>query len=518
MTLLNDDQVQSFINSGFIEISLPELDSVHSEVNSRLREVCAAESQLGNNFLPRIPLLQQVLRNEKIHGALVSLLGSDYLIHPHRAIHRSTPLREALDGFSLSSDRHLMGAGSTATSMWHQDAQSPLARARHHVPKFLIGFYFPHEVTAEMGPTRFLRASHCDNGPDLSRSIYQPEHVRAGTFFLAHFDIAHAGFPNVSNDDRFMLKFVFARTSQPAKPTWSNERDYWSVPSEDLVDAGLYEPAASFIWNRMRGKTNNEQGSESSKSRLSNRKVSKEKRLRLIYGEVEGLSVQDCVAAFKSVQGLKKHERLHKNLRDSTPGHPVRWNERAVVMETAAYRLAFLGQESANTVCSLIKSNDPWLQVNAAFVAGEIGVSDDEFAPNLFDLLQSPYHQVVRQAIDAITFMKVHNHRRILRHLKDLVLHKRPGWQTPLVKRGWSASDQIDMNVAMFLLANCMQLEAQDLIDISSIMLQKSNDYSSLVVAEALVRSGDHIAQNHAIEYFKNRAWNTSLLGADRAY
>ena len=74
----------------------------------------------------------------------------------------------------------------------------------------------------------------------------------AGTFFLAHFDIAHAGFPNVSNDDRFMLKFVFARTSQPAKPTWSNERDYWSVDSEDLVDAGLYEPAASFIWNRMR--------------------------------------------------------------------------------------------------------------------------------------------------------------------------------------------------------------------------------------------------------------------------
>jgi hypothetical protein len=268
----------------------------------------------------------------------------------------------------------------------------------------------------------------------------------------------------------------------------------------------------------MRGTANDEQGTESHKSRLSKSEIPQERRLRLIYGGVEGLSVQDCVAAFNSVQGEKKHERLHKNLRDSTRGHPVRWNERAVVMETAAYRLSFLGQESADTICSLIKSNDPWLQVNAAFAAGEIGVSDDEFASNLFDLLQSPYHQVVRQAIDAITFMKVHNHRRILRHLKDLVLHKRPGWQTPLVKRGWSASDQIDMNVAMFLLANCMQLEAQDLIDISSIMLQKSNDYSLLVIAEALVRSGDPIAQNHAIDYLKNRAWNTSLLGADRAY
>ena len=124
----------------------------------------------------------------------------------------------------------------------------------------------------------------------------------------------------------------------------------------------------------------------------------------------------------------------------------------------------------------------------------------------------------MRQAIDAITFMKVNNRQRILRQLKDLVLHKRPGWQTPLVQRGWSASDQIDMNIAMFLLANCMQLEARDLIDISSIMLQKSNDYALSIVAEALVRSGDPIAQKHAIEYLKNRAWNTSLLGAERAY
>ena len=187
-------------------------------------------------------------------------------------------------------------------------------------------------------------------------------------------------------------------------------------------------------------------------------------------------------------------------------------------METAAYRLAFLGQESADTICSLIKSNDPWLQVNAAFAAGEIGVSDDELASNLFDLLQSPYHQVVRQAIDAITFMKVNNHRGVLLQLKDLVVHKRPSWQTSLVQRGWSASDQIDMNIAMFLLANYMQLEAQDLIEISNIMLQKCNDYASSIIAETLVRSGDPIAQNHAIDYFKNRAWNTSLLGADKAY
>ena len=59
MTLLDDDQVQAFINSGFMEISLPELDPVHSQIDSRLREICEAESHHGNNVLPRIPLLQQ---------------------------------------------------------------------------------------------------------------------------------------------------------------------------------------------------------------------------------------------------------------------------------------------------------------------------------------------------------------------------------------------------------------------------------------------------------------------------
>ena len=41
---------------------------------------------------------------------------------------------------SLLVNEHLMGDGSTATSLWHQDAQSPLAKARYHFPRFLLGF------------------------------------------------------------------------------------------------------------------------------------------------------------------------------------------------------------------------------------------------------------------------------------------------------------------------------------------------------------------------------------------
>ena len=516
--LLTDAQVQSFIRSGLMEIALPDLDNVHHEVNSRLRELCEAESHHGNNILPRMPILQRVLRHEKIHGALISLLGSDYLIHPHRAIHRSTPIAEGLEDFSLSSNRHLMGAGSTATSLWHQDAQSPLARARHHFPKFLIGFYFPHEVDISMGPTRFLRASYCDNGPDLSREIYQPDRISAGTFFLAHFDIAHAGFPNVSKDDRFMLKFVFARTSSPAAPSWNNESDIWLSDEHQSVESSLPEPTAIYIWNRMLGQTNPRLVSEQPGSSVSEEITPLNERLRLIYDSKKGQSLAASLDALRLIQGEKKHERLQEGLRDNTHGNPIRWNERAIVMEVATYRLAALGSESMDAVHSLIESGDPWLQVNAAFVAGEITSGESERYHCVTELLESSHHQVVRQAIDALSFIKLNDHCNILRQLKKLVANKLPDWRSAQVRRGWTAADQIDMNIAMFVLANCKQWDAEDLISISAIMLQSSNDYASSIVAEALIRSESLKAQKHAISYYQDRAWNTSLLGEHRAY
>lgn len=510
--------MQSFISSGLMEISLPELDQVHYEIDLRLREICEIESHHGNNILPRMPILQQVLRHEKIHGALVSLLGPDYLVHPHRAIHRSTPLTEAPEDFSLSADRHLMGHGSTATSIWHQDAQSPLARARHHFPRFLIGFYFPHEVDSTMGPTRFLKASYCDNGPYLNRAIYQPQHVRAGTFFLGHFDIAHAGFPNISDTDRFMLKFVFARTDSPTCPTWNNESANWSSVDDESVETSLYEPAAAFIWNKMLGQTGAKLASETSGSRLTREVASQDKRLKLIYGEREGLSIPDCTESLGLVEGKRKHERLQENLRDATKGYPIRWNERAIVVETAAYRLAALGENSIDAIQSLMESEDPWLQVNAAFVAGEIGVGTSELTYHLKRLLQSPHHQVVRQAIDALALTKIGDDRDLLQRLKNLVSIKPQSWQSALVQRGWSAGDQIDINIALFLLSKHRHYKVRDFLDLAVLILKNSNDYACSIVGEALIRSCGQEAQELAMNYFQDRAWNTSLLGKNKAY
>ena len=153
----------------------------------------------------------------------------------------------------------------------------------------------------------------------------------------------------------------------------------------------------------------------------------------------------------------------------------------------------------------LIKSNDPWVQLNAAFIAGEIGVHDDEISCGLLDLLQSPI-TVVRQAIDAIAFAKLNNYQGILRQLKELILNKRQEGSSRWFREGGALRTKSEMNIAMFLLSNWGKFETNDLMEISEIMLRKSNDYSSSIVAEALVRSGNSVAQRLAIDYFQSRS------------
>ena len=187
-------------------------------------------------------------------------------------------------------------------------------------------------------------------------------------------------------------------------------------------------------------------------------------------------------------------------------------------MECAAYRLAALGDRSAEAVRALIDSGDPWLQVNAAFVAGEIEDSKSELAAPVARLLESPHQQVVRQAIDALSFIQSPDYQNVLRRLERLVSKRQPSWQSAQVQRGWTATDQIDMNIAMLLLAKCEEWDSDDVMGISVKVLERSNDYASLIVAEAMIRSGSLKAQKHAIRYYQDRAWNTSLLGKDRAY
>ena len=101
-----------------------------------LRKVGIEDGNLGNNILPRIPLIQRVFDHPALVGALTSLLGPDYTMNPHRHCHLNPP-------------------GSPGQS-WHKDCYVFDHNFRHPRFHWLLALYYPQDVSEAMGPTGTL--------------------------------------------------------------------------------------------------------------------------------------------------------------------------------------------------------------------------------------------------------------------------------------------------------------------------------------------------------------------------
>ena len=522
-TLLNDDQVRSFIVNGMLVLKADVAQSTNSEINSQLNYSSQNETWLGNNLPSRIPLMHEVLRSPAINGALISLAGSNYYLHPHRALHRSTPVEEAQENLSAEINAPKMGKNSTAGSGWHQDAQSPLARARHHLPKYLIGFYFPHDTPRAMGPTRLIPGSYLDAEPTEIKDVFLPDFVEAGTFIIVHFDMVHAGYPNQSELDRNMVKFVFARTETPTSPSWDFKDARWTQPQNTMVSKDR-TPAWTYIWNWLLGASSievsspkyfNDSGKSDSSSRVAN-----------IYSEVNSGDIDALASDLIAKQGAQKHERLLIEDRDNNPiprddvrDYPIRWNERAVVMEDEAYRLAAIGQNAIETLTSILSSTDPWLQINAAFAIGEIGEYPRATLLILIKLLDSPHQQVVRQALDALAFKTKDFDEPCFKTIENVITKEVEDWQIPLVQRGWTGQDQVRLNASFLLLNAAIHSNLLDETErLLRLLLKDSNGYAAAVAAEGLIRLKSPTSVPAAIQYLQDRRWDESIKGNVKAF
>ena len=129
LRLLNDEQLRQFIVDGYVVVR-PELDAgLHERIHGETETVFEKEGNPGNNLVPRIPAVQQVLDSPEVRGGLTSILGEDYYTQPHRHCHFNPPGSEG---------QHL-----------HQDGSS---RWSHHTRRILL-FYYPQDTPEELGPT-----------------------------------------------------------------------------------------------------------------------------------------------------------------------------------------------------------------------------------------------------------------------------------------------------------------------------------------------------------------------------
>ncbi len=227
--LLTDSQVQAYLTNGYITVQTAHPPAVHQNIHRQIETLFAIEGNPGNDILPKIPDLHQILRDPAVAGALQSLLGPSYLIHPHRHCHHNP-------------------SGSRGQGM-HQDSYENDQSVRHHRTRWTMAFYYPQDVSLDMGPTAILPATQYYNS---SKQAYEREEQplcgRAGTVTIVHYDLWHRAMPNASDRDRFMVKFLFTRMGEPQTSSWDHRDGTWQAAGTD-PPAELCRRA----WDWMRG-------------------------------------------------------------------------------------------------------------------------------------------------------------------------------------------------------------------------------------------------------------------------
>ena len=204
LSLLTDDQLRHFIVNGYVVVR-PDLPAgLHERIFRETGTVFEKEGNPGNNLVPRVPAVQQILDAPEVRGALTSILGEGYYTQPHRHCHYNPP-------------------GSKGQNL-HQDGSS---RWSHHTRRILL-FYYPQDTPEELGPTAIVPGSHFYATTEgVAGAGELPLCGEAGTAVVAHYDIFHRATPNRSGRKRYMMKFLFARTAEPRSPSWDNEGPGW---------------------------------------------------------------------------------------------------------------------------------------------------------------------------------------------------------------------------------------------------------------------------------------------------
>lgn len=285
MDYLDDNQMARFLRDGFVILDPDGLgDEFHAtmydaacRVHDEARAVGGDSTHLqiiGDNLRARIPGLERLLTDPTVAGALTSVLGEGYFLHPHHFVHESS--------------RYDQG--------FHQDGNLPWndrAHYRTHRPNWAMLFYYPQQVTDDNGPTEVLpgtqywttnfemadgrwhrgdaldkkvRQEALRNGDDTVRDAYIDEvvdslgmgrlarhriHVPPGGVVLAHYDLMHRGTRTAPTFDgrRFMYKFYLLRSRDPCRPSWHNRAEAPPrVPGHTCLN-GVVER----IWHWLRG-------------------------------------------------------------------------------------------------------------------------------------------------------------------------------------------------------------------------------------------------------------------------
>jgi ectoine hydroxylase-related dioxygenase (phytanoyl-CoA dioxygenase family) len=377
---LTDEQLRRFITNGYLVLQSQLPAEFHARVFEKLHSLARGSGHFGNNLLPLVPELNQVIEDPQIKAALSRILGNNYSLHAHRALHANPP-----------------GSDEQA---WHKDSYwGYTRRVRNHRPWWAMLMYYPQVTTEKKGPTGLLSGSQYFHQLLPKDCCDVAACGAAGTFVLIHYDLWHRKMLNKSDLDRYMVKFQFTRLSPPKigsiknPPPWRRPKDR---PKFDL------NPIWQSTWDWLHGveTTPKSAAATDPSSQLTGQLYANDEVSTL--NAAFQLSEQASAGSQKAMDTL--FEALNANLEenDNTRRYADNgsfWRADATA-RSAAHGLVNAGENALKVLNAASKNGSPRGRKHAAFALGEIGT---HAAQNiLVDSLSDDDLHVVINAIEAI--------------------------------------------------------------------------------------------------------------------
>lgn len=443
--LLTDAQLRHFIVNGYVTVTTALPAQFHDALYEKTMIVFDKEGNPGNNLVPRIPEIQKILDDPNVEGALTSLLGSDYYMQPHRHPHYNPP-------------------GSKGQGM-HQDGGK---RWSHHTRRLLV-FYYPQDTPLELGPTGVIPMSHYYSTREgAGVSPEQPIVGKAGTVVFANYDLWHRAMPNSSEKRRYMMKFLYARMSEPQEPTWANKETDWANGSP--VGPPEHQEMFRHLWNWHRGI----EGKDT--PRMSNG------------GSLSGL-ISSLNSTSESI-GLQAAYELPRFGEKAVPAlvHCLQ-DESEMTRRNACYAINAVGSPVVESLRHALKDSREYVRDNAAEALGDLGNKAEPAVPMLVETLRDPSRSVRSHTIEALGTTSQSSSIAVPGLLKALEDEKEG------VRRN-----------AVFALARIGKNAAEAVEGLQSLLLD-ANRYVRGDAVHALYRIGTPAAKTVLLRYLETTRW-----------
>ena len=457
--LLTDDQMRQFISHGYLILQTDFPKEFHERLNAKLNEVMEKEGNPGNNLLPRFSEVGDIVQNPVVQGALTSVVGHDYTIHPHRHCHFTYPGRKV--------------------QTWHKDSYWGHQKVRNHHNWWAMIFYYPQAVDEEMGPSGLLSGSQYYTkraGDDTETPVYLkgPE----GTFALIHYDLWHRGGANLSQKTRAMMKFQFVRMNAPAAPAWNNRQASWTPVVDAPVD---HNEVWAHQWRWHRG----EMGAQSHGAAGEPTQANGHDAASSDMSDLAG-----SLASKYEPEGVDSAYRLATFSEETIPalaGALTSGDKTA--SRNAGYGLSAVGGAAREALLDALGHESEEARMHAAFALGELGQADAECTSAVAKAVSDPSVVVRRSAVEA------------LGQIKDPVELTLPALEHGLT----DDDDQVRFTTALSL----QRLGAESAAALPALQaaLRDENRYVRASAVDALRRIGTSEALNIALDYLSAHRW-----------